>query len=49
MTEAAVERIREIEERSAGGYAPSPGVVYPSLTMLADMDLIAEQKAALPW
>lgn len=35
--------IREIEERSAGGYAPSPGVVYPSLTMLSDMDLIAEQ------
>ena len=35
--------IREIEERSGGSYAPSPGVVYPSLTMLADMDLIAEQ------
>lgn len=37
--------IREIEERSGGAYAPSPGVVYPSLTMLADMDLIAEQAA----
>jgi len=35
--------IREIEERTAGAYAPSPGVVYPTLTMLADMDLIAEQ------
>ena len=37
--------IREIEERSGGAYAPSPGVVYPTLTMLDDMDLIAEQKA----
>jgi len=35
--------IREIEERTGGAYAPSPGVVYPTLTMLADMDLIAEQ------
>ncbi|KQN26564.1 PadR family transcriptional regulator [Sphingomonas sp. Leaf33] len=35
--------IREIEARTGGGYAPSPGVVYPTLTMLADMDLIAEQ------
>ncbi|MFL9842275.1 PadR family transcriptional regulator [Sphingomonas sp. ST-64] len=37
--------IREIEERTGGAYAPSPGVVYPTLTMLADMDLIAEQKS----
>ena len=35
--------IREIEERTGGGYAPSPGVVYPTLTLLADMDLIGEQ------
>ncbi len=35
--------IREIEERTGGAYAPSPGVVYPTLTMLADMDFIAEQ------
>lgn len=34
--------IREIEARSNGAYAPSPGVVYPTLTMLADMGLIAE-------
>ena len=33
--------IREIEERSGGQYAPSPGVVYPTLTMLDDMDFIA--------
>ena len=36
--------IREIEERSGGAYAPSPGVVYPTLTMLDDMGLIEEQK-----
>jgi len=35
--------IRAIEERSGGAYAPSPGVIYPSITMLEDMGLIAEQ------
>ena len=35
--------IREIESLTGGSYAPSPGVVYPMLTMLADMDLVAEQ------
>lgn len=34
--------IRDIEERTGGTYAPSPGVVYPTLTMLADMGLIDE-------
>ncbi len=33
--------IREIEELSGGSYAPSAGVVYPTLTLLADMELIA--------
>ncbi|MBW4329627.1 PadR family transcriptional regulator [Stakelama sp. CBK3Z-3] len=37
--------IREIEERTGGAYAPSPGVVYPTVTMLGDMDLIAEQES----
>ncbi len=37
--------IREIEERSGGAYAPSPGVIYPTLTMLSDMGLIEEQVA----
>ncbi len=36
--------IREIEERSGGGYAPSPGVVYPTLTLLDEMELIAETR-----
>lgn len=35
--------IREIEALSSSAYAPSPGVIYPTLTMLTDMELIAEQ------
>ncbi|WP_294287336.1 PadR family transcriptional regulator [uncultured Sphingomonas sp.] len=35
--------IREIEARTSGAYMPSAGVVYPTITLLADMDLIAEQ------
>ena len=34
--------IRAIEGLSRGAYAPSPGVVYPTLTMLKDLDLISE-------
>jgi DNA-binding PadR family transcriptional regulator len=30
------EIIKVIEERLSGGYAPSPGVVYPTLTMLEE-------------
>lgn len=37
--------IRQIEELSGGAYAPSPGVVYPTITLLDDMGLIEEQKA----
>ena len=36
--------IRAIEEITHGTYAPSPGVVYPTLTMLQDMGLIEEAK-----
>lgn len=36
--------IREIEERSGGAYAPSPGVIYPTLTLLDDMGQV-EAKA----
>lgn len=35
--------IREIEGMTGGAYAPSPGVVYPTLTLLDEMGLIAEQ------
>ncbi len=37
--------IRAVEEMTGGAYAPSPGIVYPTLTMLADMELIAEQES----
>lgn len=37
--------IRQIEEMTAGAYAPSPGVVYPTITLLDDMGLIEEQHA----
>jgi hypothetical protein len=34
--------IRAIEGLSRGVYAPSPGVVYPTLTLLRDMGLVGE-------
>ena len=34
------ELIKEIEERTGGAYAPSPGVVYPLLTMLEEMGFV---------
>jgi DNA-binding PadR family transcriptional regulator len=34
--------IRAIEELTDGEYAPSPGVIYPTLTLLQDMGLIEE-------
>ena len=37
------ELIKAIEEVTGGTYAPSPGLVYPSLTMLGEMGLIEEQ------
>ena len=37
--------IRAIEEMTHGSYAPSPGVVYPTLTMLQDMGLIEETRS----
>ncbi len=35
--------IRAVEELTAGAYSPSPGVVYPTLTLLSDMGHIAEE------
>jgi DNA-binding PadR family transcriptional regulator len=34
--------IRAIEELTGGEYAPSPGIVYPTLTLLQDMGYIEE-------
>jgi DNA-binding PadR family transcriptional regulator len=31
------ELIKEIEDRTAGTYSPSPGVIYPTLTMLEEL------------
>jgi len=38
------ELIKAVEELTGGAYAPSPGMVYPALTMLADMELVIEQQ-----
>jgi DNA-binding PadR family transcriptional regulator len=35
--------IKAIEELTGGAYAPSPGVVYPTLSLLTDEGLVAEQ------
>ncbi len=35
------ELIKTIEERLGGAYSPSPGVVYPTLTLLEDLGHIA--------
>jgi DNA-binding PadR family transcriptional regulator len=37
--------IREIEDRTGGAYAPSPGVVYPTLSLLQDLGQIEETEA----
>jgi DNA-binding PadR family transcriptional regulator len=37
------ELIKSIEERLSGGYAPSPGVVYPTLTLLEERGLAEVQ------
>ena len=34
------ELIRAVEEQTQGGYAPSPGVVYPSLTYMEEAGFI---------
>src|SRR5438876_747135 len=36
------ELIRAIEDLTGGAYVPSPGVVYPTLTMLQEMGQIEE-------
>ena len=37
--------IRAIETLTGGAYAPSPGVVYPTLTLLDEMGLIEEHQS----
>jgi len=35
------EIIKELEQRSGGGYTPSPGAIYPLLSMLLDLGHVA--------
>src|SRR3546814_8744982 len=37
--------IRQVEELTSGAYAPSPGVIYPTLTLLDDMGQSAVQQS----
>jgi DNA-binding PadR family transcriptional regulator len=37
--------IRELSERTAGAWTPSPGSVYPTLQQLEDEELVVEQKS----
>jgi len=37
--------IHEVEERSGGGWKPSPGSVYPTLQLLVDEGLIAAEES----
>ena len=45
-TRHGYELIKAIEELTGGAYAPSPGVVYPTLSLLVDEGLIAEAEDA---
>lgn len=38
------EIIKVLEEKTAGMYAPSPGVVYPTLTFLEDLGYLSSQQ-----
>ncbi|MGI4776819.1 MAG: PadR family transcriptional regulator [Janthinobacterium lividum] len=39
------ELIKSIEDRLGGAYSPSPGTVYPTLTLLEEQDLLAVEEA----
>ena len=39
------ELIKEIEDRLGGGYSPSPGVIYPTLTLLEELGYVAAASA----
>ncbi len=40
------EIIKAIEERCGGAYAPSPGAVYPTLTLLEEQDYVTAAESA---
>lgn len=39
------ELIKAIEELTGGGYAPSPGVIYPTLTLLSETGHLSSEEA----
>lgn len=39
------ELIKSIEERLGGAYSPSPGTVYPTLTLLEELSLLSVEEA----
>lgn len=47
-TRHGYELIKAIEELTGGNYAPSPGVVYPTLSLLLDEGMIAEKADTTP-
>ena len=47
-TRHGYELIKAIEELTGGNYAPSPGVVYPTLSLLLDEGMIEEKADASP-
>jgi DNA-binding PadR family transcriptional regulator len=48
QTRHGYELIKAIEELTGGAYAPSPGVVYPTLSLLLDEGMIEEKADASP-
>ena len=42
------ELIKDIEERLGGAYSPSPGVVYPTLTLLEELGFVAAAQSDGP-
>lgn len=42
------EIMKAIEDRLAGAYSPSPGIVYPTLTLLEELGLIRGQQSDGP-
>ena len=48
QTRHGYELIKAIEELTGGNYAPSPGVVYPTLSLLLDEGMIEEKADASP-
>ena len=40
------ELIKAIEEKTGGAYSPSPGVIYPTLTLLEEMGYVAEAESS---